>query len=100
MIAPVFSGSGIKIKIVNSLARGLPVVTTSCGIEGFPPGWEGAVRVSDDPAGFRQAVRELINDTTGWATASSQAKQYAARHFSTEAARSKLEECLNVSVRS
>lgn len=100
MIAPVFSGSGIKLKIVNSLARGLPVVTTSCGIEGFPPGWEGAVRVSDEPAGFGRAVSEIIEDAEGWAVASQQAKQYAARHFSSEAARSKLEECLNVSPRS
>lgn len=100
MIAPVFSGSGIKLKIVNSLARGLPVVTTACGIEGFPPGWEGAIRVSDEPAAFGRAVREIIEDAEGWAVASRQAKQYAARHFSSEAAQSKLEECLNVSPRS
>lgn len=100
LIAPVFSGSGIKLKIVNALARGLPVVTTTCGIEGFPPGWEGAVRVSDDPDVFGRAVSEILNDTEGWKLASSQAKQYADRFFSTQAARLKLQECLNASLRS
>lgn len=99
LIAPVFSGSGIKLKIVNSLVRGLPVVTTSCGIEGFPPGWEGAVRVSDEPAAFGRAVREILDDSEGWAVASRQAKQYADRYFSTEAARLKLEECISVILR-
>lgn len=98
LIAPVFSGSGIKLKIVNALSRGLPVVTTTCGIEGFPPGWEGAVRVSDDPGDFGRAVSELLSDTEGWVLASRQAKQYASRFFSTEAARLKLQECLNVSL--
>jgi len=95
LIAPVFSGSGIKLKIVNSLARGMPVVTTSCGIEGFPPGWEGAIRVNDDPTGFGLAVHQFVSDTAAWGIASQKAKQYAARHFSAEAARPKLEECLN-----
>lgn len=96
LIAPVFSGSGIKLKIVNSLARGLPVVTTTCGIEGFPPGWESAVRVCDDPLSFGQAVHDIINDIDGWKMASRQARQYAARYFSSETAQFKLKECLNV----
>jgi len=99
MIAPVFSGSGIKLKIVNSLAHGLPVVTTTCGIEGFPPGWEGAVQVCDDPEKFGRCVREFIEDTKLQNDAGIIAKRYVARHFSAEAARIKLEESLNAIAR-
>lgn len=95
MIAPVFAGSGIKLKIVNSLARGLPVVTTRCGIEGFPPGWEKAVRVCDDPNSFGRAICDILDNPSDWSDTSRHAKQYATEHFSTEAARSKLKESLN-----
>ncbi len=33
--APLFEGGGIKIKILEAMARGLPVVTTPVGVEGI-----------------------------------------------------------------
>ena len=35
LIAPLFSGSGVRVKVVEGLATGLPVVTTPKGIEGL-----------------------------------------------------------------
>jgi glycosyltransferase involved in cell wall biosynthesis len=35
MIAPLFSGSGIRIKIIESMLHGKPVVTTTVGAEGI-----------------------------------------------------------------
>ncbi|WP_428235436.1 glycosyltransferase family 4 protein [Gracilimonas sp.] len=34
-VAPLFSGSGMKLKIVEGLASGLPIVTTAIGAEGI-----------------------------------------------------------------
>lgn len=61
-VAPLLSGSGIKIKILNALSRGLPVVTTSLGAEGFPAGWEESVSVADTPEEFVSAIERLCND--------------------------------------
>ncbi len=36
MVAPLFTGSGIRIKILEAMALGRPVVTTPIGIEGIP----------------------------------------------------------------
>ncbi len=36
MIAPLFSGSGIKMKVMEAFGSGLPVITTPIGIEGIP----------------------------------------------------------------
>ena len=36
LIAPLFSGSGIKMKVIEAFGSGLPVVTTPIGIEGLP----------------------------------------------------------------
>lgn len=36
MIVPLVFGSGIKLKVLEALARGVPLVTTDCGVEGIP----------------------------------------------------------------
>ena len=33
--APLFAGNGLKVKIVNAIMNGLPVITTPIGAEGF-----------------------------------------------------------------
>lgn len=84
-VAPLLSGSGIKIKILNALGRGLPVVTTTLGAEGFPPGWHEAVTVADTPEDFAAAIERLCNDREAWQRASDAAKPYLALHFSPDA---------------
>ncbi|MCA1248833.1 glycosyltransferase [Massilia sp. MS-15] len=81
-VAPLLSGSGIKIKILNALSHGLPVVTTSVGIEGFPRDWHDCVHVGDTPAEFAKAILKLTRDQAAWERASAEAQSYVARHFS------------------
>jgi glycosyltransferase involved in cell wall biosynthesis len=61
-IAPLRYGSGMKGKVIEALACGVPVVTTSVGIQGVraDPRWH--VRVADDPTDFADAVCELLRD--------------------------------------
>ncbi|MGP1255959.1 MAG: glycosyltransferase [Kiloniellales bacterium] len=54
LIAPVLYGTGVKIKIIDALARGLPVVSTPTGVEG--------IEVVDGREGF---VRETLADFVG-----------------------------------
>lgn len=82
LIAPLLSGSGIKIKVVNALSRGVPVVTTSVGAEGFPRDWSNSIVVADDPLKFADAVRRLMDDDARWKKASNEAVAYSERHFS------------------
>jgi glycosyltransferase involved in cell wall biosynthesis len=35
-VAPIFSGSGTRLKVIESLAAGVPVVATGKGVEGLP----------------------------------------------------------------
>lgn len=81
LVAPLLSGSGVKIKIVNALARGLPVVTTPVGIEGFPPGFGSAIAVAATPAAFARAVEILCRDRQAWQNASRNAYSYFKTHF-------------------
>lgn len=81
LVAPLLSGSGIKIKIINALARGLPVVTTSCGIEGFPAGFGPAILVQESPQEFAESVQKLMSDGVFWHSASQAAQRYFNTHF-------------------
>lgn len=61
-IAPLRFGGGMKGKIGEAMSFGLPVVTTSIGIEGFglTPGEH--VLVADDARSFADAVIKLLRD--------------------------------------
>lgn len=61
VIVPVFEGSGTRLKVVEALAYGRPVVSTTLGAEGLPvrPG-EHFLR-ADDPDGFAGALFSLAD---------------------------------------
>lgn len=61
-IVPLRSGSGMRVKIINALAMGLPVVTTSVGCEGIDAVNERDLLIADDPPAFAAAVIRLLND--------------------------------------
>jgi glycosyltransferase involved in cell wall biosynthesis len=73
--APIISGSGFRNKLLEAMACGLPVITTSLAVGAFghtPPG----VIVADDPEAFAAAVNRLLHDA-----AERQALGDAARAF-------------------
>jgi len=60
VVVPLRSGSGIKGKIVQALACGKPVVTTSVGAEGIPAVEADGLFIRDDPESFAECVRWLL----------------------------------------
>ncbi len=61
MVVPLFFGTGIKIKVIEALARGLPLISTKFGIDGLDlePGTHCIIE--DDPAGFAEAMIRLLD---------------------------------------
>jgi glycosyltransferase involved in cell wall biosynthesis len=62
MVAPIFWGSGVRIKILDALAHGLPLVTTALAAEDIAlvPG-ESAL-FAEQPADFAAAITRLLDD--------------------------------------
>ncbi|GAA3580042.1 hypothetical protein GCM10022197_42150 [Microlunatus spumicola] len=56
LLSPLQTGSGIKIKVLESLSRGLPVVATSFGVLGLDVDESAGCLVADDPAGLAAAL--------------------------------------------
>lgn len=65
-VAPLRYGAGTKGKILDALAFGTPVVTTSIGAEGFAPYVQDALVIADDAPGLAAAVAWLVRDDAAW----------------------------------
>ena len=65
-VAPIRFGSGVNGKIGESLAHGLPVVTTAVGAEGWGFTNGEQVLLADSPSDFASAVLRLYNNEKLW----------------------------------
>lgn len=65
-VAPLRFGAGIKGKIGEAMAYGIPVVTTSIGAEGFGLTHQHDVMIADDPAAFAAAITQLYSQKELW----------------------------------
>ena len=52
LVVPLFSGSGMRVKILEGMALGKVVVTTTLGLEGIHATHDREVLVADTPDGF------------------------------------------------
>jgi len=60
-IVPLLSGSGVRVKILEAMARGVPVVSTSIGADGLDVQDGVHLLIADTPAEFAAAVAELLD---------------------------------------
>jgi len=81
MIVPLFSGSGMRIKIIEGMALGKPIVTTSIGTEGIATTSGKNIILAEDSAGFTEAVSKLIEDRVFFDEISKNAIEYIHEHF-------------------
>ncbi|HWS79281.1 MAG TPA: glycosyltransferase [Thermomonas sp.] len=86
-IAPLRYGAGVKGKVNQAMAHGLPVVATTPAVEGMHLVDGVDVLVADDAAGFADAVLRLHDDEVLWHRIAMHGRDNVSRHFSLEAAR-------------
>ena len=61
VVAPLRFGGGVKGKVVEALRFGVPVVTTTPGIQGLG-GAADCLEIADTPEAFAEAVARLVDD--------------------------------------
>jgi polysaccharide biosynthesis protein PslH len=61
-VVPLRIGGGTRLKVLEAMAMGRPIVSTHLGCDGFPFEDGREVRFADDPAAFAATVLELLAD--------------------------------------
>lgn len=86
VISPLRFGSGLKIKLIEALARGRPVVATPVTLQGVADVCADAVLGADNAHGFVTAIIALQRDAELRMRLSANALQVVAQHFAPEPA--------------
>jgi len=84
LINPVRCGAGLKIKNVEALGNGLPLVTTSHGALGIEDGANNSFLVADTIEEFTACLEKLLTDFDFRTEIANHAFAYAQKHFSAE----------------
>ncbi len=74
-IAPLFSGSGIRIKIIESMAMGKAVIATTVGAEGINYTDGKNILIADTKKDFIKAIKKLYNNPELTVTIGQNARQ-------------------------
>jgi glycosyltransferase involved in cell wall biosynthesis len=82
-IAPLRFGGGMKGKVLEAMRNGLPMVTTSTGLQGLS-GASEFIYATDDAATFAQYILKLLEDDTDWLARSALAQAFILQNFSSE----------------
>jgi glycosyltransferase involved in cell wall biosynthesis len=95
IISPLRVGSGLKIKLVEALAHGKPMVATTITAQGVEHLLHGAVAIADSPREFAAEVLHLLAAPDVRAARAEAALDIARRNFSANTAYSGIVEHLH-----
>jgi GT2 family glycosyltransferase/glycosyltransferase involved in cell wall biosynthesis len=94
-VAPLRFGAGMKGKVGEALAAGLPVVTTSIGAEGMGLVTGTHCLVADDADTFAAHAARLHSDKVLWAALAASGRRLVAERWSPTAARNRVQGVLD-----
>lgn len=93
---PMLSGTGVKIKVVEALSYGLPIVCTSRGVDGLPNKINNGCLVSDDPEGFAKNILSLIEEPELYSKQSQWGKDLFLNFFTTRSVYAALDKTFGI----
>lgn len=94
-ITPLRFGSGIKVKVINALYRGIPCVTTSIGTEGLKVKDGESICIKDQPDAFAEAVNNLLTDKNTWEKLKTNSRKIARQYYTWEAVLENIDHAIN-----
>lgn len=83
-VAPLLSGGGTRLKILEAFALGVPVVSTSKGAEGLDAVHEMDLMRADDAVGFAESVIRILEDPNLRRSLSSHGRKLVEEKYSFE----------------
>ncbi len=83
VIVPLLAGSGMRIKIVENMAMGKAMVSTTVGAEGIELKDGENIQLADEPLKFAEAIGSLLSDPDLRHRMEKEARANAERHYNT-----------------
>jgi glycosyltransferase involved in cell wall biosynthesis len=80
MIVPIQAGSGIRIKTLEAMALGVPVVSTTVGAQGLNITPHKEIILADEPQSFTNAIVSLLANPTKAQELTIHARAYVEQH--------------------
>jgi glycosyltransferase involved in cell wall biosynthesis len=80
-ICPIRSGSGVRVKLLEAFASGIPVVSTTIGAEGLALKDGEFCALADDPASFASKILQLFEDEDSAAAMAERARREVELHW-------------------
>jgi glycosyltransferase involved in cell wall biosynthesis len=96
LVAPLSYGAGVKGKVTQAMAAGLPVVTTPTGAEGLDAVNGEHLLVEATDTELARAVLRLVDDPELWERLSRGARELIAERYSIAAVSARVTELLAV----
>jgi polysaccharide biosynthesis protein PslH len=81
MVVPLLSGSGMRIKIIEGMALGKAIITTSIGSEGINSTHGENMMVANEPEEFLDSVRFLLSGKDKVVEMGRQAEAFVNQHY-------------------
>ena len=94
-VAPLRFGAGVKGKVNQSMAFGVPVIATSVAVEGMDLRDHLNVLVADEPENFAAALLELYQSQDLWEKISVNSVAKVRQSYSVDAARDRLQHLIS-----
>jgi len=82
MLVPLFSGSGIRVKIIEGMAMGKCIISTNIGVEGISCTDKKNILIANTKEEFIEAMKFCIQNPERVNNIGAEAKKYAVENFS------------------
>jgi glycosyltransferase involved in cell wall biosynthesis len=90
-LCPMRDGGGTRLKILDALAMGVPIVATQMALEGIDVIAEKDVLVANDPSEFIRQIERVVNDRALWTALHTNGRSFVERHFAWPVIRREME---------
>ncbi len=84
MVVPLFSGGGMRVKIIEGMAMGKCVISTTMGAEGIACQDGRDVLLADTPEAMARSIGSIIDDPTLATRIGQQARELVLSHYSND----------------
>jgi glycosyltransferase involved in cell wall biosynthesis len=98
-VCPILSGSGVRVKLLETFAAGIPVVSTRIGAEGLAQADGEVCWLADDPAQFAERVLRVFQEPAKAAEMSRRARRFVCEQRDMRVMTERLVECYRAEIR-